>query len=57
MVRKEKGPFTKVEEHFPPIFVVQVLDSDAQTPDDFLGKEPLGSVTVLQTLLHLLFAK
>ncbi|CAB3226218.1 unnamed protein product [Arctia plantaginis] len=37
MVRKEKGPFTEVEEHFPPIFVVQVLDSDAQTPDDFLG--------------------
>lgn len=57
MVRKEKGPFTEVEEHFPPIFVVQVLDSDAQTPDDFLGKEPLGSVTVLQMLLHLLFAK
>ncbi|CAH0577888.1 unnamed protein product [Chrysodeixis includens] len=37
LVRKEKGPFTEVEEHMPPIFVVQVLDSDAASPDDFLA--------------------
>lgn len=37
LVRKEKGPFTEVEEHMPPIFVVQVLDSDSPSQDDFLG--------------------
>ncbi|KAF9407187.1 hypothetical protein HW555_012702, partial [Spodoptera exigua] len=37
LVRKEKGPFTEVEEHMPPIFVVQVLDSDALSQDDFLA--------------------
>uniref|UniRef100_A0A2A4JU35 C2 domain-containing protein n=1 Tax=Heliothis virescens TaxID=7102 RepID=A0A2A4JU35_HELVI len=38
LVRKEKGPFTEVEEHMAPIFVVQVLDSDAASQDDFLGR-------------------
>ncbi|KAJ8737899.1 hypothetical protein PYW08_000494 [Mythimna loreyi] len=37
LVRKEKGPFTEVEEHMTPIFVVQVLDSDAASQDDFLA--------------------
>ncbi|XP_035437997.2 otoferlin isoform X3 [Spodoptera frugiperda] len=37
LVRKEKGPFTEVEEHMTPIFVVQVLDSDALSQDDFLA--------------------
>ncbi|XP_026747253.1 otoferlin-like isoform X2 [Trichoplusia ni] len=37
LVRKEKGPFTEVEEHMPPIFVVQVLDSDSPSQDDFLA--------------------
>lgn len=38
LVRKEKGPFTEVEEHMTPKFVVQVLDSDAASQDDFLGR-------------------
>ncbi|XP_073956437.1 otoferlin-like isoform X2 [Choristoneura fumiferana] len=36
LVLQEKGPFTEVEEHFPPILIVQVQDS-AASPDEFLG--------------------
>ncbi|CAH2035070.1 unnamed protein product, partial [Iphiclides podalirius] len=43
LVTKEKGPFTEVEERIPPVLIVQVLDGDSTSSDDFLGNE-LGSL-------------
>ncbi|XP_063373993.1 otoferlin-like [Cydia amplana] len=37
LVLQDKGPFTEVTELFPPILVVQVLDIDAPTLQDFIG--------------------
>ncbi|XP_048004356.1 otoferlin-like [Leguminivora glycinivorella] len=37
LVLHDKGPFTEVTELFPPILVVQVLDIDAPSLQDFIG--------------------
>ncbi|XP_063634515.1 otoferlin-like [Cydia splendana] len=37
LVLQDKGPFTEVTELFPPILVLQVLDIDAPTLQDFIG--------------------
>ncbi|XP_061723104.1 otoferlin-like [Cydia pomonella] len=44
LVLYDKGPFTEVTELFPPILVVQVLDIDAPTLQDFIGTESVISI-------------
>ncbi|GBP03518.1 Otoferlin, partial [Eumeta japonica] len=42
VVLKSAGMFSNQEEHVPPVLVVQVMDSDAITADDFLGSLSLN---------------
>ncbi|XP_059055113.1 otoferlin-like [Achroia grisella] len=42
LVFKETGPFTEYEERLPPILLIQVVDNDAASSDDYLGSSALN---------------